>query len=214
MYNKIKHISVTTFLFVIWLGGASQAMMREASSPLENLTEKILQQENDAKKNGKLFEFESDKGLVYKKAGSVIYRINHILEHIPESNDPNNQYLHKDLHAVFDLDIEAHKDIIRFIDTIFEKFENKGINTKDDTRTPKGSPKQKGSIELHGLTYEVSDNFNGTDHYYYILPVDKSSSLVTGEQRGRCGNNSVLRGYELKFRNIGGKTHIFTIFPK
>ncbi|WP_148204903.1 hypothetical protein [Candidatus Amoebophilus asiaticus] len=149
--------------------------------------------------------YTSPAGLVYTKSKRVKIRIAHIQVHLNDSTI-------KPVHTFFKTGTAVHNDIIRFIDEIFNEFQNNNIDVSSQDRTEDADV---GNITLGGNLYQVIDNYNGNEHTYTIIPLANQATPypIIGTNGGTHGDGGNLYGYCLKLAVKGSDILINTLFP-
>ena len=132
-------------------------------------------------------------------------RIAHIKEHLTDNKN-------KKRHTYFNPGTAAHKDIIGFIDIIFEEFYNNNINLNSQNRSRNIL---LGEINLHNKKYKVIDNYDGVQHTYDIISSDKQdpSYPIIGTLSGSKYNGGSLYGYRITTNREENNSEIQSFFP-
>lgn len=144
----------------------------------DNLTKEALKEEE------KFGEYTSKAGLIYKRFGTIEEktRVAHITRHC-EKNENEEKFI------FFDSETEACKDVVRFIDKIYEQLKTRKI--LEETKSATGyMAKLAGKVILDEKEYSVMCNFNSSQYFYIMQPAEQNNNLnndvypVTGEEGG------------------------------
>lgn len=187
--RKNKIILILALLFVTYQLPLTQAMETNNVTNLASLDS-----------NG---SYTSPGGLIYKKGGTVKDRLDHIKQHIPNYPGLNMAKINKKpLHSFYNMDLEAHDDIIDFIDTIYATFQSNEFNFNITTIPSGSSSTMSKNIVLHGKEYKVSvtnDTNSGNNLCrIYISPSVSEDPATKGyTSTGKRVDTTKVYGYKL-----------------